>query len=109
MKRVGTRFSKAVTPLFGTMMVQALKEVGDLPTDVQDTPIPDEPSSSQPHRKHKLRRKQRMETKVYPIETNTKEHVPTPFNDPLPSGEDRMQLKELMELCKNLSNKVLDV
>nr|GEY99850.1 hypothetical protein [Tanacetum cinerariifolium] len=48
MKRVETGFSGAVTPLFGTMMVQTLEEVGDLPTDVQDTPIPDEPSSSQP-------------------------------------------------------------
>nr|GEV18687.1 hypothetical protein [Tanacetum cinerariifolium] len=98
-----------VTPLFGTMMVQALKEVGDLPTDVQDTPILDEPSSSQPQRNHKLRRKQRMETKVSPTETNTKEHVPTPSNDPLPSGKDRMQLKELIDLCTNLSNKVLDL
>nr|GEX38808.1 hypothetical protein [Tanacetum cinerariifolium] len=58
-------------------------------------------------RKHKPGRKQRMETKVSPTETNTEEHVPTPSNDPLPSGEDRMQLKELMELCTNLSNKVL--
>nr|GEX67790.1 hypothetical protein [Tanacetum cinerariifolium] len=48
MKRVETRFSRVVTPLFGTMMVQALEEVGDLPTDVQDIPIPNEPSSSQP-------------------------------------------------------------
>nr|GEY98376.1 hypothetical protein [Tanacetum cinerariifolium] len=68
------------------MLVQAFEEVGDLPTDVQDTPIPDEPSSSQPQRKHKPRR-----------------------NDPLPSGEDRMQLKELMKLCTNLLNKVLDL
>nr|GEV72680.1 ribonuclease H-like domain-containing protein [Tanacetum cinerariifolium] len=55
------------------------------------------------------RESKRMETEVSPTETNTKEHVPTPFNDPLPSGEDRMQLKELMELCTNLSNKVLDL
>nr|GEX54798.1 hypothetical protein [Tanacetum cinerariifolium] len=109
MKRVKTGFSKVVTTLFSTMMVQALKEVGNLPTDVQDTPIPDEPSSSQPQRKHKPRRKQRMETQVSPTETNTEDHVPTPSNDPLPSGEDRMQLKELMDLCTNLSNKVLDL
>nr|GEZ97049.1 hypothetical protein [Tanacetum cinerariifolium] len=48
MKRVGTWFTEAVTPLFGTMMVQAIEEVGDLPTNVQDTPIPDAPLSSQP-------------------------------------------------------------
>nr|GEV38486.1 hypothetical protein [Tanacetum cinerariifolium] len=50
-----------------------------------------------------------METEVSPTKTNTKEHVPTPSNDPLPSGEDRIQLKELIELCTNLSNKVLDL
>nr|GEW41539.1 hypothetical protein [Tanacetum cinerariifolium] len=88
---------------------KALEEVGDLPTDVQDTHIPDDSSSSQPQRKHKPRRKQRMETQVSPTETNTKEHVPIPSNDLLPSGKDRMQLKELMELCTNLSNKVLDL
>nr|GFB40448.1 hypothetical protein [Tanacetum cinerariifolium] len=60
-------------------------------------------------RKHKPRRKQMIETKVSPTKTNTEEHVPTPSNDPLPNGEDRMQLKELMELCTNLSNKVLNL
>nr|GFA41154.1 hypothetical protein [Tanacetum cinerariifolium] len=109
MKRVGTWFSGTVTPLFGTIMVQALKEVGDIPNDVQGTPIPNEPSSSQPQRKHKPRRKQRMETKVSPTETNTEDPIPIPSNDPLTSGEDRMQLKRLMELCTNLSNKVLDL
>nr|GEW24133.1 hypothetical protein [Tanacetum cinerariifolium] len=108
-RAVGTWFSGAVTPLFGTMMVQDLEEVGDLPTDVQDTPMFDEPSSSQPQRKYKPRRKQRMETEVSPTETNTEDHVPTPSNDPVQSDEDRMQLKELMELCTNLSNKVLDL
>nr|GFA24112.1 hypothetical protein [Tanacetum cinerariifolium] len=57
-------------------------------------------------RKHKPRRK---ETKASPIEIHTEDHVPTTSNDPLPSGEDIMQLKELMDLCINLSNKVLDL
>nr|GEX99537.1 hypothetical protein [Tanacetum cinerariifolium] len=92
--------------LFGTMMVQALEEVHDLPTDVQDTPIPDAPSSSQLQRKYKLKRK---ETDVSPTKIHTKDHVPTTSNNPLPSGEDRMQLKELMDLSINLSNKVLDL
>nr|GFA92291.1 hypothetical protein [Tanacetum cinerariifolium] len=34
---------------------------------------------------------------------------PTPSNDPLPSGEDRMQLTELMNLCTNLQKHVLDL
>nr|GFA54749.1 hypothetical protein [Tanacetum cinerariifolium] len=59
MKRVGTGFSRAVMPLFGTMMVQVVEEVGDLPTDVQDIPIPDAPSSFQPHENHKPKRKER--------------------------------------------------
>nr|GFB10451.1 hypothetical protein [Tanacetum cinerariifolium] len=107
--RVGTGFSGVVTPLFDTMMVQAIEEVGDLPTDVQDTPIPDAPSSSQPQRKHKPRRKEKKENEVSPIELPTEEHVPTPSSDPLPSGEDSMPLKKLMVLCTNLSHKVLDL
>nr|GEU35723.1 hypothetical protein [Tanacetum cinerariifolium] len=79
MKRVGTEFSGAVTPLFDTMM-----------------------------RKHKPRRKE-MENKVSPTELHTEDHVPTTSNDPLASSEDRIQLKELMVLCTNLSNKVLDL
>nr|GEY03556.1 hypothetical protein [Tanacetum cinerariifolium] len=63
-------------------------------------------------RKHKPMRKEkkeRKETKVSPIELPTEEHVPTPSSDPLPSDEDSMPLKELMVLCINLSNKVLDL
>nr|GEU48300.1 hypothetical protein [Tanacetum cinerariifolium] len=37
------------------------------------------------------------------------EGVPTTSNDPLPSGEDRMQLNELMILCTNLQKQVLDL
>nr|GEX41621.1 hypothetical protein [Tanacetum cinerariifolium] len=69
MKRVGTGFSRVVTPLFGIIM-------------------------------------ERKETEVSPTELHTEEHVPTTSNDPLPSGEDSMQLKELMVLCTNLSNKL---
>nr|GEU36959.1 hypothetical protein [Tanacetum cinerariifolium] len=109
MKRVGTGFSRAVTPLFDIMMVHAVEEVGGLLTAVQDTPIPDAPSSSQPQRKHKIRRKERKKTEVSLIELNIEEHVPITSNDLLPSGEDSMQLKELMVLYTNLSNKVLDL
>nr|GEY71660.1 hypothetical protein [Tanacetum cinerariifolium] len=57
--------------------------------------------------KHKPMRKERKETEVSPTELHTEEHVPTTSNDPLPSGEDHMQLKELMVLCTNFSNKEL--
>nr|GEU91665.1 hypothetical protein [Tanacetum cinerariifolium] len=99
MKRVGIGFSRAVTPLFGTMMVQDVKEVGDLPTAVQDIPIPDASSSSQHKRKHNPRKKEKKETEVSPTELHIEDHVPTTSNDQLLSGEDRMQLKELMVLC----------
>nr|GEZ01728.1 hypothetical protein [Tanacetum cinerariifolium] len=44
----------------------------DLPTDVQDTPILDAPSSSQHQRKHKPGRKQKMETEVEKLEEENK-------------------------------------
>nr|GEX22507.1 hypothetical protein [Tanacetum cinerariifolium] len=61
------------------------------------------------YRKHKSRRKNRKETKVSQDEPPTKEHIPTPSNDLLPSGEDRMKLTELMNLCTKLSDGVLSL
>ncbi|GJX16456.1 hypothetical protein Tco_0217288, partial [Tanacetum coccineum] len=63
-------------------------------------------------------RKQRKDTKVpqpsgstEPItdEAANEDHVPVHSNDPLLSGEDRLKLNELMELCTNLSQRVLDL
>ncbi|GJU71265.1 hypothetical protein Tco_1262670 [Tanacetum coccineum] len=55
MKRAGKDFSRRITPLFDTMMVQASEEVGkdsDHPTDSTQIPILDQPStSSQPKKK----------------------------------------------------------
>ncbi|GJV61014.1 hypothetical protein Tco_1467114, partial [Tanacetum coccineum] len=42
-------------------------------------------------------------------ETENVESVPTCSNDPLLSGEERLKLNELMELCTNLSQRVLDL
>nr|GEX24935.1 hypothetical protein [Tanacetum cinerariifolium] len=104
--RVGTGFSGVITPLFETMMVQAPKEVGEIPTDTQDIPILTQPSSFQPQRKHKPRRKQRKATKVPHTEPQAKERVPTPSNDPLPSGEDRMQLvRVIISIINHAKNK----
>nr|GEZ38071.1 hypothetical protein [Tanacetum cinerariifolium] len=94
------------------MMVQAPEEVGEgskVPTDTHHTPIVTQPSSSQPQKKQKSRRKQRKETEVPHIEPQTEESVPTPFNDLLHSGDDIMQLSELMELCTKLSDMVLSL
>ncbi|GKA49664.1 hypothetical protein Tco_0742737 [Tanacetum coccineum] len=55
------------------------------------TPITTQPSSSRPQKKQS-RRKHRKETKVPQHETHHDDSVPIPSNDPLLSGEDRMQL-----------------
>nr|GEW87125.1 hypothetical protein [Tanacetum cinerariifolium] len=59
-------------------------------------------------RKHKPKRKEKKEMKETKL-SPTEDPVPTPSSDLLPSGEDSMPLKELMVLCTNLSNKVLDL
>ncbi|GKB82528.1 hypothetical protein Tco_0949423 [Tanacetum coccineum] len=45
----------------------------------------------------------------YTAETNPEDMISTPSYDPPQSGEDRMQLAELMSLCTNLQEKVLDL
>ncbi|GJW56442.1 putative ribonuclease H-like domain-containing protein, partial [Tanacetum coccineum] len=126
MKREGKGFSGRVTPLFQTMMVQAHEEIdegSEIPTDPHHTPII-QPSTSQPQKKQS-RRKQRKDTEIpqssgptehIADEVANEEHVPTQSNDPplsrvntLRSGEDRLSLKELMDLCTKLSNRVLDL
>ncbi|GKC93044.1 hypothetical protein Tco_1158486 [Tanacetum coccineum] len=54
-------------------------------------------------------RKQRKEAETAHAETGEEEHFNTPFNDPLPSGEDSMQLNELMVLCTKLQQQVLNL
>ncbi|GKA74743.1 putative ribonuclease H-like domain-containing protein [Tanacetum coccineum] len=114
MKREGKGFSGKVTPLFQTMMVQAPKDMGEdsaAPTDSHSTPIITQPSSSKPQKKQS-RRKQRKDsgpTEPIPDEATNEEHVSTPSYDPSQSGEDRLQLTELMSLCTSLQEKVLDL
>ncbi|GJZ69893.1 hypothetical protein Tco_0633443 [Tanacetum coccineum] len=49
------------------------------------------------------------DTAVTQEETQQDDSVPTPSNDPPLSGEDSMQLSELMLLCTNLQKQVLDL
>ncbi|GJU96388.1 hypothetical protein Tco_1321144 [Tanacetum coccineum] len=113
MKREGKGFSGRDTPLFPTMMVQAQQEEGEgstIPTDPHPTPSITQPSSSQPQQKQKPRRKQRKDSgPIEPIteEATNEEHVSTPSYDPPQSGEDRMQLNKLMNLCTKLFDRVL--
>ncbi|GJZ47068.1 hypothetical protein Tco_0600900 [Tanacetum coccineum] len=86
MKREGKGFSGRDTPLFPKMM------------------------------KQKPRRKQRRGIEIpsssgEPIayEVAIEENKPTHSNDSILSGEDRLQLNELMKICTNLQKKVLDL
>ncbi|GJR14934.1 hypothetical protein Tco_0797586 [Tanacetum coccineum] len=72
------------------------------------TPTTTQISSSRPQKKQS-RRKQRKETEVPQDESHHDDSIPMPSNDPLLSGEDRMQLTKLMLLCTNLQKQVLDL
>ncbi|GJS17972.1 hypothetical protein Tco_0412444 [Tanacetum coccineum] len=70
MKREGKDFSRRITPLFATMMVQPNQEMGidsGIPTDSLQTPITTQPSSSRSQKKQS-RRKQRKDTAVLNLE-----------------------------------------
>nr|GEW64420.1 hypothetical protein [Tanacetum cinerariifolium] len=88
MRIQGQGFFRNVTPLFETMMVDA-----------------------QEKKKIKSKRKQRQAAKDHSpsSEIPIEESIPTPSNDPLPSGEDSIQLNELIIFCTNLQQQVLDL
>ncbi|GJS08189.1 putative ribonuclease H-like domain-containing protein [Tanacetum coccineum] len=113
MKRAGKDFSGRITPLFDTMMVKPVEEIGkdlDHPTDYTPIPIIDQPSSSsQPKKKQPSKKAQRQEAEVPQDAGEHEESVPTPSNDPQPSGEDSMQLTDFMVLCTKLQTQVLDL
>ncbi|GJS19430.1 hypothetical protein Tco_0448062 [Tanacetum coccineum] len=98
MKRAGKDFSRRITPLFDTMMVPASEEVGensDHPTDSNQIPIVDQPStSSQPKKKSK--RRQRKEAEVTQDETEHEEIVLD-----LEKAKDA-QAKEIVDLKKRV-------
>ncbi|GJW35331.1 hypothetical protein Tco_0058251 [Tanacetum coccineum] len=79
-----------------------------IPSDHHQTPITTQPSSSRSQKKQS-RRKQRKDTAVTQEETQQDDSVPTPSNDPPLSGEDSMQLTELIILCTNIQKQVLDL
>ncbi|GKC27633.1 hypothetical protein Tco_1034927 [Tanacetum coccineum] len=112
-ERAGKDFSGRITPLFDTMMVQPVEEMGedsDHPTDSTPIHIIDQPSSSsQPKKKQPSKKAQRQEAEVPQDEAEHEESVPTPSNDPQPSGEDSLQLTDLMVLCTKLQTQVLDL
>nr|GEV80953.1 putative ribonuclease H-like domain-containing protein [Tanacetum cinerariifolium] len=94
-------FSKVITPLFDTMMVQAPIDMGDIPVETHQTPIVDQPSTFQPQKPQKPRRKQRKEAETSHDESADKDHIPTPSSDPLLSGKDSSILNELMKKSRS--------
>ncbi|GKB40157.1 hypothetical protein Tco_0885099 [Tanacetum coccineum] len=81
MKREGKDFSRRVTPLFDSMLVQASEE------------------------KQKSRRKQRKEAEIANAETEEEEYLNTPSNDPLPSEKAKSdQAIEIASLKKRVNN-----
>ncbi|GJU80800.1 putative ribonuclease H-like domain-containing protein [Tanacetum coccineum] len=80
MKRAGKDFSRRKNTLF-------------------DTNDKDKPS----------KKAQRQEAEVPQDEAEHEESVPTPSNDPQPSGEDSMQLTDLLIFCTKLQTHVLDL
>ncbi|GKF01955.1 hypothetical protein Tco_0028878 [Tanacetum coccineum] len=110
MKREGTG---RITPLFQTMIVQVPEDTGEdsaAPTNSYSTHIITQPSSSKPQKRSK--RKQRKDsglTKPIPDEATNEEPKSTPSCDPPQSGEDRLQLTELMNLCTKLQKQILDL
>ncbi|GJZ36117.1 hypothetical protein Tco_0581934 [Tanacetum coccineum] len=88
-------------------------EDSEIPIDSQHILITTQPSTSKPQKKQS-RRKQKKNTKVPHTSDSTanvpnEEHVLTHSNDPLLSGEDRMKLTELMDMCTKFFKRVLDL
>ncbi|GKD95328.1 hypothetical protein Tco_1375165 [Tanacetum coccineum] len=78
MKRPGKGFSRRVTSLFSTMMVQALEDMGkDLaaPTDSYYTPIITQPSSSKPQKKKSIRKQRKDSGPTEPVTDEAHEKV----------------------------------
>ncbi|GJT37666.1 hypothetical protein Tco_0937531 [Tanacetum coccineum] len=98
------------------MMVQANQEEGvdsGMPTASQQTPITIQPSTPKPQKKQSKRKQKKTIAVPHPSNSTTdvpnEESVPTHSNDPLLSGEDRLKLTDLMDICTKLSERVLDL
>ncbi|GKB64162.1 hypothetical protein Tco_0920348 [Tanacetum coccineum] len=88
------------------MVVQAQEEISEgseMPTDPHHTPIITQPSSSQPQRKQKSKRSKRKDTEV------PQPSDPTNVADEAVNEEPSMQLKELIDFCTKLQQRVLDL
>ncbi|GJZ13560.1 hypothetical protein Tco_0548790 [Tanacetum coccineum] len=76
------------------------------PSDSHSTPIISQPSYK-PQKKKSMRKKRKDSSPTEPVIDEA--NVSTPSYDLPQSGEDSMQLSELMNLCTSLQEKVLDL
>ncbi|GKD66995.1 hypothetical protein Tco_1309103, partial [Tanacetum coccineum] len=105
-KRSRKGFSRRVTPLFPTMMILALEDMGkDLsdPSDSHSTPIISQPSSSKPQKKKSMRKQRKDSGPTKPITDEA--HVSTPSYDPPQSGEDTKEIGSLKKRVKQLEKR----
>ncbi|GJR21904.1 hypothetical protein Tco_0970431 [Tanacetum coccineum] len=85
---------------------EAQEEMGkgsEMSTDPHHIPIITQPSSSQPQKKQKSRRLKKKDTHV------SQPSDPTNIADEVVNKEPSMQLKELMDFCTQLQQRVLDL
>ncbi|GJR94764.1 putative ribonuclease H-like domain-containing protein [Tanacetum coccineum] len=105
MKREGKDFSRRITPLFETMMVQPTQDEGvnsRIPVDSLQIPITTQPSSFRSQKKQS-RRKQRKDAAITQEELQQGDSVPTPSNDPPLSEKAKdAQAKEIADLKKRV-------
>ncbi|GJZ76867.1 xylulose kinase-1 [Tanacetum coccineum] len=84
-----------------------------IPTASQQTPITIQPSTSKPQKKQSRRKHKKTTVVPRPSDSTAdvpnEESTPTHSNDPLLSGEDRLKLTDLMDMCTKLSERVLDL
>ncbi|GJW81646.1 hypothetical protein Tco_0145621 [Tanacetum coccineum] len=112
MRRKRNKFSGRATPLFPTMLVQAQEVVEEGSVDFV-APIESQPSTSQSQPRLRSKKKSNKKTtKVShpsgsPIVDVEDKPITHTSNDPQLSGEDRLKLTELMDLCTKLSDRVL--
>ncbi|GKB02586.1 putative ribonuclease H-like domain-containing protein [Tanacetum coccineum] len=88
MKKEGKGFSGRVTPLFPTMMKHKPRKPKKKDTRIPQSSVPSDNLAD---------------------EAVNEENVSKHSNDPLLNGEDRLKLEELMALCTNLQNRILDL
>ncbi|GKB79603.1 hypothetical protein Tco_0946498 [Tanacetum coccineum] len=129
-------YPRRETPLFPTMVVQNQADMGEgsaIPTDPHHTPTIIQPSTSQPQRKQRPRKPKRKDIEIpqssgptdnvadeavnkemdgsleRAATTATSLDAEQDIGNTLQSGEDRLKLQKLMELCTNLQNRVIDL